>query len=202
MRPFPFRLGLFGFICLAGLAAVNSPGIRPTTAKAAALPAAAAADLGDPPLIDITGYNDLLAHSRGRAVMVNFWATWCEPCRNEYPMVIELSKEYAPQGLTVIGITLDDTADVGTVRRFLAQMRPDFPNFRERPGIDTDAFYRAVNPEWHGTMPETSFYARDGHLARYFVGDRPRDAFVQAIRLILAVPLGEDRSNRSPVTGN
>lgn len=191
------RLILMGTIGLVALAALSFP--RPRTAAAKPAPGAAP---GDPPLIDLQGYKDLVAKYQGKALMVNFWATWCEPCRNEYPLIVSLAKEYGPQGLVVVGVTLDEDSDMGLVRRFLATNHPDFPNYRQRPGIDPDAFYQGVNPEWRGTMPQTDFYARDGHLARFFIGDRPRDAFVQTIRLVLAVPVGENRPGSPTVSGN
>lgn len=101
-------------------------------------------------------------------------------------MIVELTKQYAPQGLAVFGVSLDDDADMRLVRRFLAKNQPTFPNYRQKPGIDVDAFYRGVNPAWSGTMPETLFYYRDGHIAGHFVGEQPRAAFEQGIRMILA----------------
>lgn len=189
---------VIGVLVLAALAAVSFPRGRASAEKAAA------AEPGDPPVVDLAGYNELITGYRGKAVMVNFWATWCEPCRKEYPMIIALSKEYGPQGLVVIGVTLDADSDMNLVRQFLAQSHSDFPNFRQKTGIDTDAFYHGVNPDWRGTMPQTDFYARDGHLARYLVGDHPRDAFVQAIRLVLTVPVGQNdsRSERPFAAGN
>lgn len=140
------------------------------------------------PLIDLAGYNQAIARYHGKPLLVNFWATWCEPCRDEFPMLVELAKQYGPQGLVVIGISLDEDADLDLVRHFLAQSHPGFPNYRRKPGDDVDAFYRGVNPDWQGMMPQTVFYGRDGHVARYLVGARPRTAFEDAIRLILASP--------------
>jgi len=191
------RLFVIGALALAALAALFCS--RPRTA--AARPAAIA-EPGDPQLIDLTGYKELLAKNRGKAVMVTFWATWSEPSRTEYPMMVSFSKEYGPEGLAVIGVSLDEDSDMPLVRKFLTTFHPDFPNYRQRPGIDPDAFYQGVNPEWRGTMPQTDFYARDGHLARYFIGDKPKDAFVQAIRLILAVPLTENHSGGDAVSGH
>jgi thiol-disulfide isomerase/thioredoxin len=197
MRVLRYALAI-GVVALAALTAVNLPRGRAGAEKAAA------AEPEDPPVIDLAAYNQLIAGYRGKAAMVNFWATWCEPCRKEYPMIMSLSKEFGPQGLAVIGVTLDADSDVNSVRQFLAQHHPDFPNFREKTGIDSDAFYQGVNPIWRGTMPQTDFYARDGHLARYLVGDHPREAFVQAIRLVLAVPVGrnDSRSAHSFAAGN
>lgn len=157
---------------------------RPRAAEAKARPAAVP-EAGDPGLIDLDGYNNVVAKYRGKGVMVSFWATWCVPCRKEYPMIVSLAKEYEHQGLAVVGVSLDEDADLESVRRFLGDNRPGFPNYRVKSGTDADAFYHGVNPEWQGAMPETDFYGRDGHLARYFVGEKGRDAYVQAIRLIL-----------------
>jgi len=167
-----------------------------------AKPSPTAEAAADPPLIDLAGYNDVIAKYRGKGLMVTFWATWCEPCRDEFPMIVTLAKEYAPHGLAVVGVTLDEDPDINLVRHFLALSRPDFPNYRQRPGIDANAFYQGVNPQWRGVMPQTDFYARDGHLARYFVGQRQRDAFVDAIRLILAMPVAESRPGHPSIAGN
>jgi cytochrome c biogenesis protein CcmG, thiol:disulfide interchange protein DsbE len=170
---------------------------------AAAKPALAAQTAaGDPQLVDLAGYKEMVAKYHGKGLLVTFWATWCEPCRDEYPMIIALSKEYGPQGLAVVGVTLDEDADLGLVRQFLDKSRPGFPNYRQKPGIDSDAFYQGVNPDWRGTMPQTDFYGRDGHLARYFVGQKSKDAFVQAIRLILLAESGQNRSSAPSTAGN
>ena len=170
---------LLGFVGFAAFSFVRPP-------IAAANPSSAAdAQSGDPQLVDLAGYKDVVAKYRGKGLLVTFWATWCQPCREEFPMIIALSKEYGPQGLAVVGVTLDEDADLGLVRQFIDKSRPGFPNYRQKPGIDADAFYQGVNPDWRGTMPQTDFYGRDGHLARYFVGQKGKDAFVQAIRLIL-----------------
>jgi thiol-disulfide isomerase/thioredoxin len=157
---------------------------------------------GDPQLVDLAGYKDMVAKYQGKGLLVTFWATWCQPCREEYPMIIELAKEYGPQGLAVVGVTLDEDADLGLVRQFLDKSHPGFPNFRQKPGVDADAFYQGVNPDWRGTMPQTDFYARDGHLARYFVGQKSKDAFVQAIRLILLAGNSQNRQGATSSVGN
>ncbi|HKV03821.1 MAG TPA: TlpA disulfide reductase family protein [Candidatus Acidoferrales bacterium] len=170
---------------------------------AAARPAANTDTLsGDPPLIDLDGYKQAVARYRGKGVLVTFWATWCQPCRDEFPMIVALAKEYGPQGLVVIGVSLDEDSDMGLVRRFLSDSHPGFPNFRQKPGIDADAFYQGVNPEWRGTMPQNDFYARDGHLARFFVGQKQKSAFEDAIRFILLVPSSENRSTKPVYAGN
>jgi peroxiredoxin len=62
-------------------------------------------------LTDITGAPITMAAFRGKVVLVDFWATWCVPCRVEIPHFIELQKKYASRGFTVIGISMDDTPE-------------------------------------------------------------------------------------------
>ena len=145
----------------------------------------------DPPLIDLAGYQQVLAKYRGKPLVVNFWATWCEPCRTEYPLLVELARQYAPKGVAVVGVSMDDDADMNLVRRFLARNQPGFPNFRQKPGIDLDAFVRGVDPAWTGSLPSTLFYSRDGRLIGQFIGTRPRSVFEQAFEL-LSAPLAKD----------
>jgi thiol-disulfide isomerase/thioredoxin len=181
---------LSGYVALlAGmvlaLATASAPLAQTSSAKAGSGAHKTATPV-DPPLVDLPGYNQVLAKYRGKPLLVTFWATWCEPCRDEFPMVVDLAKQYALQGLAVFGVSMDDDADIHLVRRFLAKNQPGFPNYRQKPGIDVDSFYRGVNPEWSGTMPETVFYGRDGRIAGHFVGEQPRAAFEQGIRVILA----------------
>lgn len=162
---------------------------RPQSATSKAAPGAGkSAVVADPPVIDLAGYNRVLVKYKGKPLLVTFWATWCEPCRDEYPMIVKLQKQYAPQGLAVFGVDMDDDAEMNLVRHFLARNQPRFPNYRQKPGIDVDAFYQGVNPAWTGTMPETVFYGRDGHLIGHFVGAHSRADFEQAIQMILSSP--------------
>jgi len=138
----------------------------------------------DPIVIDAQGYRDLLARQRGKPLLVNFWATWCEPCREEYPMVNELARKFASQGLVVIGVSLDDDGEITLVRRFLARTRPVFSNYRKRPGNE-QAFIETVNPQWSGAIPATFFYAPDGRETKRLVGEHTRAEFEEAIRALL-----------------
>ncbi len=179
-RIWKVRFAVFALVLLFSLAAVHparteNQGERaPGTAQAAKTP--------DPPIVDLAGYQQVLAKYRGKPLVVNFWATWCEPCRDEYPLIVELANEFKAQGVNVIGINMDDDSDMNLVRRFIARTQPHFPNYRQRPGIDLDAFYQGVNPAWKGTMPQTIFYTRDGRIGAYFLGTRPRPVFEQAFR--------------------
>ena len=180
-----FRVLLtFAVVLIVTLAAMRSGSAQTDTGRTAPHPGKPAG-VADPPLIDLAGYRQLLAKYKGKPLVVNFWATWCEPCRDEYPMIVELAKEFKPEGVSVVGVDMDDESDMNLVRRFIARTQPLFPNYRQKPGIDLDAFYDAVNPEWKGTMPQTIFYGRDGQIMGFFLGTRPRSVFEQAFRATL-----------------
>ena len=139
----------------------------------------------DPKMIDAQGYQKLLEQYRGKPLLVTFWATWCEPCRDEYPMLNELAKQYAPQGLKVVGVSLDDDGDLILMRRFLARYKPIFPNYRKKTGGE-EAFRQLVLPGWTGSLPVTVFYAKDGRQIGHVLGEGKRETYEAAIRTLLA----------------
>jgi thiol-disulfide isomerase/thioredoxin len=139
----------------------------------------------DPAIVDAQGFQKLLEQYRGKPLLVNFWATWCEPCRDEYPLLNELAKQYGPQGLKVVGVSMDDDGDLILMRRFLARYKPVFPNYRKNAGSEA-AFRQAVLPGWTGSLPVSIFYGKDGRQAGHFLGEGTRDKYEAAIQALLA----------------
>jgi thiol-disulfide isomerase/thioredoxin len=154
-------------------------------AAASALAAPQAAAPRDPQLIDAQGYQKLVEQYRGKPVLITFWATWCEPCRDEFPMLNELAKEYAPKGLYIVGVNLDQDGDLILMRRFIARYKPVFPNVRKKAGGE-DAFVQTVLPGWGGAIPASFFYARDGRQIGHLLGASDRATYEAAIRELLA----------------
>jgi peroxiredoxin len=76
-------------------------------------------------LTDLDGRPIVLNSYRGKVVLLNFWATWCEPCRKEIPRFIQFQDSYGPRGLQVLGISMDD--DSKPVRQFRNQYRVNYP---------------------------------------------------------------------------
>jgi thiol-disulfide isomerase/thioredoxin len=74
---------------------------------------------------DLTGHNLDLARLHGKVVLLNFWATWCAPCQVEMPMFARWQKQYGPQQLAVIGISMDDDSE--SARRTILAQRVDYP---------------------------------------------------------------------------
>ncbi|HEV8075067.1 MAG TPA: TlpA disulfide reductase family protein [Candidatus Acidoferrum sp.] len=163
------RFALAGLLVIAGLALAAAQTPAPK----------------DPELIDIQGYQKLLQQYKGKPLLVTFWATWCEPCRDEYPMLNDLAKQYAPQGLKVVGVSLDQDGDLILMRRFLARYKPVFPNYRKKKG-EEDAFVQAVFSGWNGSLPASVFYAKDGQQIGHLVGAGDHDTYEAAIKMLLS----------------
>jgi thiol-disulfide isomerase/thioredoxin len=160
------------FVAFVLLAAVSALGAPQTPAPT------------DPKLIDAQGYQKLLEQYRGKPILINFWATWCEPCRDEYPMLNELAKQYGPKGLKMIGVNFDQDGDIILMRRFLARYKPIFPNYRN-PGGGSE-FQQAVLPDWGGALPATFLYDKNGRQVGHFVGAQTHATYEAAIQSLLA----------------
>jgi thiol-disulfide isomerase/thioredoxin len=139
----------------------------------------------DPKVIDAPGYQKLVQQHRGKPLLMTFWATWCEPCRDEYPMLNELAKQYGPQGLQVVGVNFDDEGDLILTRRFIARYKPIFPNYRKKHGDET-GFTQAVWPQWNGALPASFLYDKDGNQVGRVLGAGTRETYESAIRQLLA----------------
>jgi thiol-disulfide isomerase/thioredoxin len=135
--------------------------------------------------IDLAGYNKLLADHKGKPLLVTFWATWCEPCRDEFPIINQLARDYAPKGLTVLGVDMDDDSAVNLIQHFLEKNKPIFPSVRKKMGHE-DAFVRGVDPQWKDEMPANFFYAADGRLLGFMIGGHTREDFDKIINQILS----------------
>src|SRR5271157_5107461 len=76
-------------------------------------------------LTDLAGKKLRLSNYRGQVVLLDFWASWCDPCKREIPHFIEMQDRYGPQGLQVVGISMDD--DEKLAREFQEQFKMNYP---------------------------------------------------------------------------
>ena len=150
--------------------------------------AAAAPDGNAPKLageLNAKGLADAVAARHGRVVLVNFWATWCVPCREEFPDLARLEKAYRDKGLAVLGVSIDSAKDLPAIDKFLGKVKPEFPNYRKASGGDDQDFIEAVDKKWGGELPFTVLYGRDGKKAKVLSGKQTYADFEAAVKSAL-----------------
>ncbi len=150
-----------------------------------------------PRLLDRQGLTRLLTRHRGQVVLLNFWATWCEPCRQEFAWLNNLVERYHHRGLVVLAVSVDIPSAYLQVRKFLGQQKPTFPTYVKEPG-DEEAFINAVDASWTGALPATFVYNVTGKRVRSMIGEQTRDAFDAAVRDLLPYPDGADDPRPKP----
>jgi thiol-disulfide isomerase/thioredoxin len=135
--------------------------------------------------VDAKGLSDAIAREKGKVVLVNFWATWCVPCREEFPDLTRLQKAYESRGLRVIGVSTDFAKETAAVEKFLAEQKPSFPNYRKKSGGDDQVFIDAVEKSWGGELPFSVLYGRDGKKAGTLSGKHSYADYEAEIRKLL-----------------
>lgn len=115
-------------------------------------------------LKDLSGVEQSLASYRGRVVVLNFWATWCEPCKKEMPDLSSIQDDYGPFGVQVIGAAGDTAADSAKVTKFIREFKVNFPVW---VGASTDDMQRFGAET---VLPATVVIGRDGKIIRREIG--------------------------------
>ncbi len=133
-------------------------------------------------LKDMDGKSVQLVDSRGRVVIVDFWATWCPPCQAEIPHFIELYDDYANQGLEILGISLDRSGEQ-VVRPFVQEFAINYSVLVE--GEQSPA---QVAQEFGGVVgiPTTFLIDRQGRIYKKFVGYVEKSILEREVRMLLA----------------
>jgi peroxiredoxin len=135
----------------------------------------------------IDGKSVKLSDLRGKAVLLNFWATWCEPCKVEIPWFVDLQKQYADQGLQIVGVAMDDNASPQKIEAFTKQLGV---NYTILLGND------AVADQYGGieNLPTTFYVGRDGKIVQRVVGLVGRKDTEEHIKTTLATHNASARS--------
>lgn len=117
-------------------------------------------------------------------VIVNVWATWCLPCREEMPDILRLRRAYAARGLRLILVSGDFSADAEPAAAFLREQGVDFPTYLKNEN-DME-FINALDPHWSGALPVTFVYDGVGHLRRSVYGLASYDRLQQEVESVLS----------------
>jgi thiol-disulfide isomerase/thioredoxin len=120
--------------------------------------------------IDTEGLKGLLTQQRERPLLVNFWATFCDPCRDEFPDLVKIDKDYRPRSLDFVTVSLDDMTDIKTsVPQFLDSMKATMPAYLLNT-TDPEPAINLVDARWQGDLPATFLYNEKGEVVYKHIG--------------------------------
>ena len=125
-------------------------------------------------LKDANGKSVKLSDFKGKVIILNFWATWCIPCRAEIPALVELQTKYGPKGLQIVGVSVDDPPE--KMKPFVSQYKMNYPALT--------AFKNEGILDEYGPMvvvPFTSIIRRDGSMCVKHIGPVTKQAFEKEI---------------------
>jgi thiol-disulfide isomerase/thioredoxin len=136
--------------------------------------------------IDETGLKTALKPD-GKPLLVNFWATWCDPCREEFPDLVRIDAEYKGK-IDFITISLDDLAEINRdVPKFLVSMKAEMPAYLLKVA-DESAVISSIAKDWNGGLPFTILYDEKGEIAYFKQGKVKVDAVKVEIDKLLPKP--------------
>jgi len=129
-------------------------------------------------LKDADGKPVKLAAFQGKVLLINFWATWCVPCRAEIPALVALQTQYGKQGLQVVGVSIDDTVE--KMKPFVGKYKMNYPALT---ALNNDAILDVYGPMV--VVPWTVIVKRDGNACVKHIGPVTKEAFAREIKGLL-----------------
>lgn len=125
----------------------------------------------------------LVREPGAKAVLVNMWATWCGPCREEFPDLMKLARQHQGSGLRMVLVSNDDDSEMANVKKFLAEQGLDFPSYfkaeKDMPFID------GIDSRWTGALPATFIYDGTGKLREFWEGQGSYALFEEKVKPLL-----------------
>ena len=137
----------------------------------------------------INGHSTQLSDLRGKIVVLNFWATWCGPCKIEMPWFVELQNQYASQGLQIVGVAMDD-ASKEDISKFAKDMGVNYPILIGK---------ESVGDQYGGVpaLPESFLIGRDGKIVDKIIGLRGKAEIEDSIKKALDTKTATSQASAS-----
>ncbi len=126
--------------------------------------------------------DSIFAENKGNIIVLNFWAYWCAPCKEEFPEIVKLYKKYKNNGLKVIFYSLDVDEDL-TVNapKYLKLQEVDFQTYSN--GFDKDEkLINYIDSTWDGALPTTFIYDKNGKLVTRLIGKQKYKDFEKEVK--------------------
>jgi thiol-disulfide isomerase/thioredoxin len=134
--------------------------------------------------IDESGYQKMVAAHKGKVVLVDFWATWCKPCRAEMPELVKLDQKLRARGFELVTISADEPEAQPAALKVLKENNVAGVTYLKK-AADDDKFADAIDSKWGGALPGLFLYDRSGKKVRSFIGETPVKDLEAAIEKIL-----------------
>lgn len=133
--------------------------------------------------VDATGLAALVRAPGARATLVNVWASWCQPCREEFPDLLKVAREWEDKGFRLVFVSADFAEDVPNARQFLAEQGVGWTTYL-KTGDDMQ-FIDTLDPRWSGALPGSFLYDSGGRLVRFWEGKASEDSLRARILPVL-----------------
>jgi thiol-disulfide isomerase/thioredoxin len=134
--------------------------------------------------ITISELKDIVSNRQGKPLLINIWATWCAPCREEFPELIQLAINYKNK-IDVIGISVDFPEEIDTkIIPFLEKQITSFTNYVIDVN-DPQEFIILLSEDWNGAIPATFIYNTDGDQISKLIGMQSYKSFENAIQNVI-----------------
>ncbi len=130
-------------------------------------------------LKDMNGQEVNLASFKGKPIVLNFWATWCGPCKVEIPIFVALTEQYRAQELTILGVSVDDSPE--DLRKFAAEYKMNYPVL---VGLGHDEFQEKYDAML--ALPITWFIRADGTIMKRHLGPASKEWFETQVKALIA----------------
>lgn len=134
--------------------------------------------------VDEAGVQKTVTSRKGKVVLVNFWATWCEPCRKEMPELAKMYGALKAKGFELVTISADEPEDEKDALIFLGKAGIGDPAYLKKVKND-DAFINTIDPKWSGALPALVLYDRAGKKVKLWVGETDLKVVETEVRKLL-----------------
>ena len=168
-------LGILTLPLLRGGGTERIAGAAPAGSRASTCDATGSGKL-DFVLKDMNNAPVNLATYKGKVVVLNFWATWCGPCKQEIPAFVELYDQYKDKGFVIVGVSIDDSPE--QLQAFTREWKMQYPVVQMQSDIES-----AYGPFFG--VPTTYFLARDGSICTKHLGPATKEQFEREIKALL-----------------
>lgn len=135
-------------------------------------------------ILDKTGLENLISHRSNKLLLLNIWATWCVPCREEFPDLIKLNDVFKDK-VDIVGISVDYPDEINSkIKPFAEKLKINFNLFVNGTGND-EALINLLDKDWNGAIPATFVFDIDGKLVQKIYGKQNFDSFKEILTKLI-----------------